>query len=488
MSMYIGGDKIDGLYVKKTLSPGDTISYNDLTDKPFIPTAVTDLSDASNYALKTDIQTYTAGTGIDITNGVISNTQTSAEWGNITGVLSTQSDLQSALDSKIDGSSLATVATSGDYNDLTNKPTIPEGLPSQSGNSGKFLTTNGTIASWTTLNALQNTATDVSSSINIEGASTTNTNAVTIGKTAENNSDGGVVIGYYAKSTSQYSGGVAIGGSAHIDNAYPAVALGYNSYVNTNGGVALGSFARVTGSAGLSVGNRANTSGIQSIQIGDGLNENNYSLAVGFGVISNERKNYQLLDGTTGLIPDARLSTNIARTSQLPVIDSALSTTSTNGVQNNLITNALNDKVDKNKYKIVIGSGTRDGMSNYGVLIGAEAKNYGLANTVIGSVAAEAGTSSQNVNYAIAIGAGAHTHGHYAIQIGYGDNSEANSFYVGLSNSNNYKLLGSDGKIPDDRLNTTIARTSDYYTKAEVDAMIGNIEAILQRLNSGNNS
>ena len=30
--------------------------------------------------------------------------------------------------------------------------------------------------------------------------------------------------------------------------------------------------------------------------------------------------------------------------------------------------------------------------------------------------------------------------------------------------------------------------SSNYYTKAEVDAMIGNIEAILQRLNSGNNS
>lgn len=52
---------------------------------------------------------------------------------------------------------------SGSYLDLTNKPTIPsdinqladidgllnvDGLPSQSGNSGKFLTTNGTSASW----------------------------------------------------------------------------------------------------------------------------------------------------------------------------------------------------------------------------------------------------------------------------------------------------------------------------------------------------
>jgi hypothetical protein len=59
--------------------------------------------------------TYTAGTGIDITNGVITNTQTSAEWGNITGTLSDQSDLQNALDDKADASDIPTKVS-----DLTN--------------------------------------------------------------------------------------------------------------------------------------------------------------------------------------------------------------------------------------------------------------------------------------------------------------------------------------------------------------------------------
>ncbi|MBR3676291.1 MAG: hypothetical protein IKN71_04065, partial [Alphaproteobacteria bacterium] len=40
---------------------------------------------------------YTAGTGISITNGVISNTQTSAEWGNIEGNIEDQEDLQKAF-------------------------------------------------------------------------------------------------------------------------------------------------------------------------------------------------------------------------------------------------------------------------------------------------------------------------------------------------------------------------------------------------------
>lgn len=56
-------------------------------------------ADVPQDAVFTDT-TYTAGTGIDITNGVISNTQTSAEWGNITGTLSNQTDLDNALDSK----------------------------------------------------------------------------------------------------------------------------------------------------------------------------------------------------------------------------------------------------------------------------------------------------------------------------------------------------------------------------------------------------
>lgn len=59
--------------------------------------------------------TYTAGTGIDITGNVITNTQTSAEWGNITGTLSDQTDLKNALDDKADTSDIPTKVS-----DLTN--------------------------------------------------------------------------------------------------------------------------------------------------------------------------------------------------------------------------------------------------------------------------------------------------------------------------------------------------------------------------------
>jgi len=51
--------------------------------------------------LATKQDTLTAGTGISIVNNVISNTQTSAEWGKIQGTLSNQTDLQNALNAKL---------------------------------------------------------------------------------------------------------------------------------------------------------------------------------------------------------------------------------------------------------------------------------------------------------------------------------------------------------------------------------------------------
>lgn len=49
----------------------------------------------------------------------------SVAWGDITGTLSNQTDLSTALNAKANSADLATVATSGSYTDLTDKPTIP---------------------------------------------------------------------------------------------------------------------------------------------------------------------------------------------------------------------------------------------------------------------------------------------------------------------------------------------------------------------------
>lgn len=90
-------------------------SYNDLKDKPTIPAAY-ELPTAS----ATTLGGVKIGSGLDITNGVLSatggGTADSVDW------------------SKIQNKpNFANVATSGDYNDLSNKPTIPsvEGLASE---------------------------------------------------------------------------------------------------------------------------------------------------------------------------------------------------------------------------------------------------------------------------------------------------------------------------------------------------------------------
>ena len=113
--------------------PASATASNKLTDKSYVDTA------DAQFATKTDLSTRLAakqdtlvsGTNIKTINGqsVLGSgdltVTTSAAWGGITGTLSAQTDLQNALNAKANNADLATVATSGSYNDLSNKPTIP---------------------------------------------------------------------------------------------------------------------------------------------------------------------------------------------------------------------------------------------------------------------------------------------------------------------------------------------------------------------------
>ena len=131
-----------------------------------------------------------------------------------------------------------------------------------------------------------------------------------------------------------------------LNNKLQNTATGYNSLTisgtaSTKGNtlnIGIGSKALQNWSTALGFG--AETRGESAIQIGYGKNYDELTLSVGFVDSETEYAvenayNYKLLDGTTGLIPDERLSTNIARTSQIPdvsnfVTSSDLSTTLTN--------------------------------------------------------------------------------------------------------------------------------------------------------------
>ena len=92
-----------------------------LSNQTDLKNALDDKQDelVSGTNIKTINNQSVIGSGnIEINSGV---------WGNITGDISNQSDLQTALNAKADITSLATVATTGSYNDLSNKPTIGTG-------------------------------------------------------------------------------------------------------------------------------------------------------------------------------------------------------------------------------------------------------------------------------------------------------------------------------------------------------------------------
>lgn len=233
----------------------------------------------------------------------------------------TQSDITTALGyTPVNASSLATVATSGDYDDLTNKPTIPtvgDGTITitQGGVTKGTFTTNQSANATIALDAggsggIQNTATGTDS-LTILGTASSADYSVNIGINSEINADEGVAIGCEA---SAYSG-VAIGRGAEVDSG-GGVAIGISAGVSNNGDIAIGDYAGVNGTSAIALGYQASATARNAIQIGNGSNMDANTLKVG---------NYTLLDTSTGLIPDARLSSNIARTSQIPTVPTNIS-------------------------------------------------------------------------------------------------------------------------------------------------------------------
>lgn len=99
---------------------------------------------------------YTAGAGIRIKNNVISaigggGGGGNIEWGDIEGDIADQTDLQNELSQYEKAADLSAVATSGSYDDLTNKPTIPT-----VNNATITITSNGTTAGSFTTNSSSN--------------------------------------------------------------------------------------------------------------------------------------------------------------------------------------------------------------------------------------------------------------------------------------------------------------------------------------------
>ena len=146
----------------------------------------------------------------------------------------------------------------------TNVQPTPSGLPSQTGNSGKFLTTDGTDASWATINALQNESTGGTGRLTILGTPiTTGNNGINIGVSSTTAGNGvsigasagalglGVAIGANASSSATTS--VAIGGTS-ASSGVASIAIGSNSTSSGWGSVALGRGTSATANSAIQLG------------------------------------------------------------------------------------------------------------------------------------------------------------------------------------------------------------------------------------------
>ena len=224
-------------------------------------------------------------------------------------------------DTAVQPADLATVATTGDYDDLTNKPTLGTaasadttdfataaqgaladtaiqsvktingqsivgtgdvtvgGLPDQTGQNGKFLTTDGTDASWSD-KPLVNTYTGQFGALGILG---------TVGSTTMS--------------------GIAIGSSAKNNGTYSTVAIGPNAYVGyVSYCTAIGGNARAEYAGGTSIGAGAISRAVCAIQIGGSTNgQSNVNSDANTFKVANANGNFEIMSAD-GTIPEARLA------------------------------------------------------------------------------------------------------------------------------------------------------------------------------------
>ena len=328
---------------------------------------------------------YVAGEGISIQNNVISNTQTSAEWGNIQGALTNQTDLWntlSGLGSQIDANhnEIGVIGqTIGGYgnivtHDVNEFATAAQGAKAdtavQPAAISNMVTTNTgqtisgaktfsntvTMAGQTPIAASHNynsyavfqrlpytreqifsnggdklrlrgsetrpqyNGNDLALYSDIEAAALSAGTGIDItsgvvsvtAPTVINNATGtnSVALGDSSQSTAE--GSVALGKSSRANSTY-STAIGYSAYATNTNSVAIGKQSKATAARTVAIGSGAEANANDAYVI-KGINNTANTFQVG---------TYTLLNTSTGLIPDARISSTFATTSY---VDDSVST------------------------------------------------------------------------------------------------------------------------------------------------------------------
>lgn len=172
------------------------------------------------------------------------------------------------------------------------------GLPSQAGNTGKFLTTDGTDASWATVDTLPSQSGQSGKFLTTDGTSaswgdaltntSTGTNSITIASDNSNNKWNSINIGKSSQVLSDAS--VAYGTRARVTSG--------------DFGIAIGDLATVSASYGIAIS--GNCSASYSVQLGQGTNSKVGTLH--FGTYNGGWVNYEVVS-RDGTIPTDRFTT-----------------------------------------------------------------------------------------------------------------------------------------------------------------------------------
>lgn len=171
---------------------------------------------------------------------------------------------------------------------------VQDGLPSQTGQSGKFLTTNGTDASW-------------SDTPLVNKATGGNTLSTLVSSTVANST---IINSTYGNGAGCVAVGVGAGPTTNAANV-TCVGYGAEAQYNSSYSVCIGVEARVYNKFG-------------AIQLGKGTNNEASTFCVGLVDLNVQTHNYKLLDAD-GTIPEARLAdTTSATAGQALVLDSNL--------------------------------------------------------------------------------------------------------------------------------------------------------------------
>lgn len=285
---------------------------------------------------------------------------------------------------------------------------------------------------------LTNTATGTSSFSTGEATPATSTASVAIGDGSTVSGDKAVAVGTNANAASS---SVAVGASA-FGEASQSVVIGEGSGVlggSSSGGVALGANSAARGNGPIAIGKDTFADGNFAIQIGVGINSEDSTLSVGL----SDSNNYKLLN-SDGTIPAERMP------------DTVLTNTATAG---NAFSTSISTPAGFNGGTVLGSTASVSGVNSTALGIASNANTRSVA---VGGNANASGADATAVGFSsiasgdtsVALGELAEATSANSIQIGQGTNNEANTFKVSLgsSSSNNYKLLGSDGKIPVERL------------------------------------